>query len=108
MGQLLGDAHNVVFADGDDLYGRDVLVVLGVAVGVVGNELLRVLSSDGNRAGKELNKLSRRRARTKEEVEAFAVGLDAAALSRDVVLDQELLHVEKRLLVRSLLANLDL
>ena len=54
-GQLGGQADHIVLANGDDLNAEGVLVVIHVALGVVGDELLRVLVADRDDRLEELH-----------------------------------------------------
>ena len=71
VGQLGWQADHVVFADGDHFNAEGVLVVVNVAAGVVGYQLLGVLIPNGDDGLYEFHQLPRSRLATKEKVQTL-------------------------------------
>eukprot|EP00047_Mylnosiga_fluctuans_P011229 m.20129 g.20129 ORF g.20129 m.20129 type:complete len:556 (+) comp3504_c0_seq1:1194-2861(+) len=105
-GQVCGQTNEVVLADRDDLNGKRVLEVEGVAVNVVRDEALRSLHTHGGDGRQELREVLCIAAVVEVEVNAIRHRLDADGLRVLVVLDDQLLQVQERLLVADLLAGL--
>lgn len=106
-GHLRAKGDEVLPADGADLDGEGVLVVVDVALGVVGDELLGGLGLDGGDGGEEVDEAGGVRAGAEEEVEAAGGGGDAEGEGGLAVLEEELLEVEEGAAVRDVLAELD-
>lgn len=71
VGELLGQADDVVLAHGHHLHRCRVLVVVDVAAGVVGDELLGVVGLDRYHRGQELRQLPGLPLGSEEEIEAL-------------------------------------
>mmetsp|Transcript_1013 Transcript_1013/g.2515 ORF Transcript_1013/g.2515 Transcript_1013/m.2515 type:complete len:539 (+) Transcript_1013:278-1894(+) len=107
LAHLGREAHQVILADGRDLNGEGVLVVVVVLVLVVAHQLLVVPVPNGDDRLQKVDKLGPVRAVGHVEVDALVDVLDLEALFVRAVPDNELLEVEEGTLVRHMLPDLN-
>ena len=99
LGQLEREHHQVILANGNDFHRVRELIGRRVVSDIAGDELLRLGVPRGNHRLQERDEVNCMVSSTKEEVQSLLALLDVDGVAVRLMLEDQLLQVEKGLLV---------